>query len=138
MLCPMVRARLRRGKSTNDICNVSEILGINTNTRMTAPMSDTHQRLPDDDYTPLSALNDLLYCERRCALQLRHDHFVDVTEMILDPMRTVETSHPSLAHDLFDVGIIGVPQHSREIPARPKLIPRRIRPPNRLKRRLMR
>ena len=45
-------------------------------------MSDTHQRLPDDDYRPLSALNDLLYCERRCALQLRHDHFVDVTEMV--------------------------------------------------------
>ena len=36
----------------------------------------------DDDHPPLSALNDLLYCERRCALQLRHDHFVDVTEMI--------------------------------------------------------
>ena len=37
---------------------------------------------PEDDYLPLRSLNDLLYCERRCALQLRHDHFVDVTEMI--------------------------------------------------------
>ena len=37
---------------------------------------------PEDDYPPLSALNDLLYCERRCALHRREDHFVDVTEMV--------------------------------------------------------
>ena len=35
---------------------------------MSEPMPDLLQRLPDDDYLPLRSLNDLLYCERRCAL----------------------------------------------------------------------
>jgi CRISPR-associated exonuclease Cas4 len=32
---------------------------------------------PDDDYPPLSALNDLLYCERRCALHRIEGVWVD-------------------------------------------------------------
>jgi len=31
-------------------------------------MTATSRQFPDDDYPPLSALNDLLYCERRCGL----------------------------------------------------------------------
>jgi CRISPR-associated exonuclease Cas4 len=31
-------------------------------------MSSLHQPIPEDDYLPLRSLNDLLYCERRCAL----------------------------------------------------------------------
>ena len=46
------------------------------------------------------------------------DHFGDINEMVLDPVRTVETSHPSLLHDLLEVAVIGVPPDPREIPAR--------------------
>ena len=37
---------------------------------------------PEDGYLPLRSLNDLLYCERRCALHRIEDDFVDVTKMV--------------------------------------------------------
>jgi len=40
-------------------------------------MSDKGPQAPDDDYPPLSALNDLLYCERRCALHRIEGVWID-------------------------------------------------------------
>jgi CRISPR-associated exonuclease Cas4 len=37
----------------------------------------SHPCLPEDDYPPISALNDLLYCERRCALHRIENVWVD-------------------------------------------------------------
>ncbi len=38
-------------------------------------MSELHQ--PEDDYLPLRSLNDLLYCERRCALHRIEEVWVE-------------------------------------------------------------
>ena len=38
-------------------------------------MSELHP--PDDDYLPLRSLNDLLYCERRCALHRIEEVWVE-------------------------------------------------------------
>ena len=39
--------------------------------------SSLPQPLPEDDYQPISALNDLLFCERRCALHRIENVWVD-------------------------------------------------------------
>lgn len=41
---------------------------------------------PPDDYPPLSALNDLLYCERRCALHRIENVWVDNAHTVLGTM----------------------------------------------------
>ena len=40
-------------------------------------MSESHPDTPTDDFPPLSALNDLLFCPRRCALHRNEGLWVD-------------------------------------------------------------
>jgi hypothetical protein len=47
------------------------------------------------------------------------DHFGDLNEMILDALTTVETRGSDLLNDLFKIAVIRVPEHLREVAARP-------------------